>query len=184
MAYHTIGHQTLEDRDNADYVEGNGPFQADRPDPYLGRGYYFWEDNCAMAEYWGETQKRGNYIICKSNIFLDDNLHFDLMGNRQHQKLLLSLKEKFERKDWPIGKFIEFLKELSKKKNCEKIFPFKIIRAMDSARHDIDEIKEYFNKRNKGYANLNPIVIICLTEKNSLFLHSYKIIHPEKYVQD
>ena len=44
--------QTLEDRNNPDEVESQGPFICTN-NPWLGKGYYFWDTFLDLAHWWG-----------------------------------------------------------------------------------------------------------------------------------
>ena len=88
-------YQTLEDRDNIDYVENEGPFKCTRSDAWLGHGYYFWDTNIDWAINWGNKsfKRTGKeYIIGHSKIDLS-NKCFDLVGNVQHE---IDFKNSFE----------------------------------------------------------------------------------------
>jgi len=65
----TIGHQTIEDQNNVDEVEKNGPIKAVFK-PYLGDGYYYWDNNIKAAHWWGSNNYGGNYMICESKLEL------------------------------------------------------------------------------------------------------------------
>ena len=75
--------QTLEDRNNPDEVESQGPFICTN-NPWLGKGYYFWDTFLDLAHWWGKQVHSGNYIICQT--FIEDNSEYilDLVGNTQH----------------------------------------------------------------------------------------------------
>lgn len=67
----SVLYQTLEDRDNVDYVEANGPFLGNVRDRWLGKGYYFWDTFIDAAHYWGFVSykvKGKDYIIAKSEV--------------------------------------------------------------------------------------------------------------------
>ncbi|MDQ3395305.1 MAG: hypothetical protein M3512_14505 [Bacteroidota bacterium] len=175
----TLGHQTLEDRDNADYIENNGPFKCTMKEAFLGEGYYFWENNIDLAHIWGRVRYNGNYVICDAKLNVDELIFLDLLGNRNHQIYFQTIIQKLGLKGRPIGKIIEFLKELEKRPDKKGIFPFKIIRAVDSSKNVKDRLK--FSDKRESYLNINPVIIICLVEKNNLVLQAFKIIYPEAY---
>lgn len=172
----TIGHHTIEKRNTSDYIIKNGPFPTVDRNPYLGKGFYFWDNNYQFAKVWGNTRYNGNYIICKATLHLDNEIFLDLVGNRENIMYFEKLIKKLNRENWPIGKFIEFLKEKELDKNLKGIFPFKAIRALD---YDKDNFKKYkFAEGKAGYTSLRPIFIICLFEKTELLLSDFKIIYP------
>ncbi len=182
----TIVHQTLEDRDNADHVEEQGPFAVDDiKHSYLGSGYYFWDDHIELAEWWGECRINGNYIICEGDLKVPKEQFFDLVGCRKDQIYFLEVIKKLNLGKLKIGAIIELLKDLERRPNKKGIFPFKVIRAVDiytRSKYN-QEIMKFAEKRN-GLANLSPMMIICLIKKNKVLLPTYRIIYPDKYVPD
>lgn len=80
-----IIYQTVEDRENPDYVEQHGPFICTNKNAWLGEGYYFWDTIIELAHWWGNLcYKDSGYIICQSAC--DDKLEkvFDLVGRPEH----------------------------------------------------------------------------------------------------
>ena len=69
-----ILYQTLDDNDNADYVEQNAPFPCDRKNSWLGTGYYFWDTFIENAHWWGEVNYKNSYIICKAVCDFDTDI--------------------------------------------------------------------------------------------------------------
>lgn len=175
-------YQTLEDQDNIDYVEKEGPFKCTRSDAWLGHGYYFWDTNIDWAKSWGERSyvNRGKeYIIGHSKIDIS-NRCFDLKGNTQHEMdLLESFKILKESKLTPknidptVPEIIEFMKK-------HNIFDFLSIRAADKHYKTI-EVK--FNNKNKEVQLLNQRVQICVLYKKEVLLRPFKIIYPDKYLE-
>jgi hypothetical protein len=180
----TIGHHTCSKKNGRKYVLKNAPFfsQHDKKKnalKFLGSGYYYWDDNIEMAHYWGKTYYHKKYFIVESNLNLPEGIFLDLVGNRRHLRYFRELISKFEahefgRPKWTMGVFIEFLK--TKEKDVPGIFPFKAIRAVDIKvpRKNKSTIKFVDNKPN--VTNLDPRLVICLTEKNSVILQSQEIV--------
>ena len=56
MGWKTI-YQTLENRDNADEVERDGPFLCNRKNAWLGTGYYFGDTFVELAGGGGRATK-------------------------------------------------------------------------------------------------------------------------------
>ncbi len=144
----TCGHQTIEKTTegvNSRIKAGpvistiNDSFgQLKKKPPFAGDGYYFWEDNIEAGEWWGKVHyanKGKEFRIFGINFLLryDDDSFLDLVGNRQHlrliQKIIVKLKKSMKCDDWKLHQFIMFLR----KKNHEgKIkFPYKIMRFND-----------------------------------------------------
>lgn len=81
--------QTLEERNNPDEVESQGPFLCTN-NPWLGKGYYFWDTFLDLAHWWGKQVHNGNYIICQTSVEDNSEDILDLVGNTQH---LIEFKE-------------------------------------------------------------------------------------------
>lgn len=188
--FKTIVHQTLRDNDNPDYVEDHGPFPVkDVKNAYLGSGYYFWDDHIELAHWWGEIRCENNYIICQGVLNVEKELFCDLVGCRQDMIFLKNVIARIpELHTMALGSVIEFLKELDSRPNKKGIFPFKVIRAIDTSENSFESKYEhdklYFSVKRKGFTTFAPQIMICLVEKNKLHLNSYKVIHPNKYVNE
>ena len=93
-------YQTVEDRDNPDYIEANGPIQC-MSNAWLGPGYYFWDTFYENAEWWGRSHYNGKYMICATESSCEADL-FDLVGNTQHliemRKVAKMLRDKDSQK--------------------------------------------------------------------------------------
>ena len=86
-------YQTLENRQNEETVLKNGPFFCSEIDshgklkkgiqePWLGEGYYFWDNRIDDARWWGETNyKTCGYIICKTQYDQHSPLLSDMVGD-------------------------------------------------------------------------------------------------------
>lgn len=186
----TIGHHTcLLNGDIADILR-NAPFLAEnKPDEgkvqFLGTGYYFWDNNLEMAKVWGRYHYGGRYVIIGVDFDLKSDTCYDLVGNRTHQidltKRLEKLSERLgndKPKKWTLGQFFSFMQKLAKR-DCN-VFPYKMVRAIDLLRHN--ELKKQqviinFVEGKKNYTLLNPKIVICAFDKNSLNLQTKKIIY-------
>lgn len=175
-------YQTLEDRDNIDEIETDGPYICTRRDAWLGTGYYFWDSNMDWAISWGENSYlrfQKEYVIGRCWIDLSQKC-FDLLGNVAHQ---LELKEVIEvmKNSGKIRQgqrlimpnIIEFLKR-------NEIFPYKSIRIGDNN----ETIQIHFNdqKRKREYMLINQRVQICVIERKDVILQPFDVIYPERYL--
>ncbi|WP_027470591.1 hypothetical protein [Saccharicrinis fermentans] len=140
----TIAHHTCKKEGGIDYVTTNVPFFAEHnmdeeKYQFLGSGYYFWDDNIELAKSWGKYHYNNDYHVFQFDFEINSDICLDLVGNRSHQKYFMDLFKIYEeqtgdkREDWSICQCIEFIKILKKK--SEKIFPFKMIRAIDLLNH-------------------------------------------------
>jgi hypothetical protein len=173
----TIGYQTLEDRDNIDEIETDGPFFCIRQNAWLGRGCYFWDYDISWAHDWGKKayeRQRKSYIIGKCDITLGDTC-FDLHGNMKQLNDFRDIVEvikssnKFNGKRLIVSNIIEYMKS-------KRIFNYKLIRA--------SEIPTYVNKISFGgnrdeHMVTNPRVQICVIDKKGVVLSPFKVIYPE-----
>jgi hypothetical protein len=182
-----LGHHTCSDANGLEYIEQHAPFWADyEPEKgklqFLGSGYYFWDDNEAMAHHWGIVHYGGDYAIVEGDLKVPPELFLDLVGDRKAMKYIQELSKRFEeegtkRGGWSIGMLVEFLKTLDEKEDYKGIFPFKIIRAIDAS--IVNQEKQFAMKfvlTGRSYTFLNPRIIICLNEKKSTILHSKRLI--------
>lgn len=174
-------YQTLEDRDNIDQIEMEGPFICNRADAWLGTGHYFWDSNMTWAISWGENSYKRNgkeYVIGRCR--LDLTTCFDLVGNVEHQTALYEI--------------IEVLKSSGKMKNPDEmlmpnliqylkrkgVFLYKSIRCCDN--HD-KAVQIHFNARRKEYMIINQRVQVCVIDKKEVILRPFSIVYPEKYLE-
>lgn len=182
----TIGHHTCYKTGGKDYVLSEAPFSSvfdeeNHKLPFLGTGYYLWDNNIEMALDWGNMKYNNDYFIVEFGLNLENEVFLDLVGSREDiiyfSKLINKLKDKgYDRAEkWTIGAFIEYLKRISRV--IPGIFPFKIIRAVDNSITPAKQFKFNFVVGKQGYINLNPRYVICFIEKNDLYLTSRKIVH-------
>jgi hypothetical protein len=176
------GFQTLEDRDNIDHVETSGPFMCNRPDAWLGFGYYFWDTNIQWAKDWGHNsyKKKDKEFIIASCMINTENC-FDLLGSVAHQMELIDAFEAFnESKKLKhyhrriLPNVIQYLKK-------KGVFEYKSIRACDNTNKII---KLHFSKNTEReeYMLINQRVQICVIEKKDVILRPFTVVFPEKYI--
>ena len=185
IVFRTTVHQTLEDRNNVDYIEDHGPFPVrDIKNSYLGAGTYFWDDHIELAHWWGRIRIKGAYVVCEGKLEVGRNDFFDLVGSRQDMIHLRELVSTFNLGDLSLGEIIEYLKGIARNPGKEGIFPFKVIRVLDSSTTSYEQEWIKFSDNRNGITSLSPIYIICLIGKTNLYLRSYRVIYPESYSQD
>ena len=173
-------YQTLEDKDNIDEIETEGPFICTRRDAWLGHGYYLWDSNLKWALAWGENSytKRGKeYVVGRCQVDLTNDC-FDLLGNVTHQQELTEtievLKQSGKIKDNSkliLPNIIEFLKR-------QGMFPYKSIRVGDNN----DPLRIHFNDRRGEFMFINQRVQICVLHRKDIILHPFSVIYPDKYI--
>lgn len=188
----TVGHQTIE---NTGEAIGSrlklGPVKSTIVDrkgnkktkpPFAGDGYYFWDDSIEAAEWWGAVHyasRKKKYRVFRINVELryDDNSFFDLIGSRQHLKLLGQLIKKTKMSipcdGWTLEKFITYFRLQESK--AKGLFPYKMIRFNDYSLNP--KIHDYIALSDEKHkALMNPFYIICVFEVKDLKLHTYTFI--------
>jgi hypothetical protein len=187
----SLGHQTIEktsesisERLKLGPVKSTGFDSLGNPKkkpPFAGDGYYFWEDNIDAAEWWGLVHyvNRGKqYRIFKLDIdLLYDGTFIDLIGNRQHLKLIANLIKKTRMQidcaDWKFHQFIAYFRRLEVRQ--KGMFPFKMIRFNDSKLNPKIHEPLALNDQEKSQNNvlLNPFYIICVFDLADLKLETF-----------
>lgn len=166
--------QTVADKDNPDYVESKGPFLCVNS-PWLGEGYYFWDNIMYRAHWWGKTHYKGKYMICQAYATIDDDKFLDLAGNmeqlRYFEKCYNAINSFHDGKVKTIGFVVA---KLIKDNN----FPYQAIRAL-SENCGGDEKTIPFVSWSKSYLNFSPPMQICIYDKS--MIHDYHIIYPMDY---
>ncbi|NCB43496.1 MAG: hypothetical protein EOM59_12895 [Clostridia bacterium] len=182
-----IVYQTLEDRDNLDKIEQEGPFLCGRSNAWLGTGYYFWESFIENAKWWGEKsyQEKG-YVITQAHYMNDEDECYNLIDNPEHLRSfnaairLMEEKGLYITENTTVSRIIEFLRSIN-------IFHYNATRAKgDNCKSLSSEfsITTIFNKKFPSiYLDSLPAIQVCFYIKEKpLDLSQYKIVFPEKYV--
>lgn len=173
------GYHTLENKDNIDEVEMDGPFDCTRRGAWLGPGSYFWDTNIKWAHEWGRIgyhNIKKKYIICSCQLDLSKNC-FDLVGSVQHQTdlmecidVMIKSRKIANAKEAVIPNLIQFMKN-------QGIFPFHSIRAADMHR-GIMRVK--FRGDREEYMIVNQRVQVCVIERKTVILPPLKVVYIEK----
>ena len=182
-------HHTCKKEGSKAEIIANAPFESIH-DPendkyqFLGTGCYLWDYNLNYAKVWGRIRYNNRFYVIECELNLPESLFLDLVGNRKDMAWLLHmpvwLKEEgfYDLEEiWTVGNFIELLKELRKETGENEIFPYKAIRSIDNNAKIDELIGVKFVDNKEGFINLNPRLVVCLTEKNELLLLSKKIIY-------
>lgn len=150
--------------------------------PFLGEGYYYWEENIEVAHNWGKRHYKSNYnIVQYKNCTIPQSDVLDFLNRRdlKYFKNLIEIytKRRPESKKWFIANWIEFFKKLQRE-NLEN-FPFKYFRA-DENHPDIRINNEMKGKNDFNatgyYAFLDPLIILCAMNKCNLNCESKEVI--------
>ncbi len=173
------GYQTLEDRNNPDYFEMNGPHRCTSNKTWLGVGYYFWDSEINWAHNWGKTQYK-KHMIFEGKIKYDETV-FDLFGNPIHRTSMWGWREelllknpKIREEDLTVYNILEFAK---KRGGFET--KYNAIRAADYPKEQT-AVKFLPWRKEFTYIGVERVQF-CLLNKNNLISHSFVVIYPEKY---
>lgn len=171
------GYHTLENKDNFDEIELEGPFDCTHTGAWLGKGSYFWDTNIDWAHEWGNIGyvRRGKeYCITETIIDLSKNC-FDLFGSVSSQQALIECIDVMidsgklkDAKSAVIPNLIQFMKEIG-------IFNYSSIRAADMHR-SIMRLK--FRGARPEFMVINQRVQICVIHRKGVILHPLKVIFP------
>lgn len=180
-------YQTLNDLDNPDEIENQGPFKCTRSDAWLGHGYYFWEGHIQLGHFWGK-KNYNDYVICKASATLDEYC-YDLYNRSdlriEFDEVSRSLVKSgiTSRNRLLVSQVIEFLKKRGQfKYKSIRILGTESIKNIPVNNSFINRIKFKFGK--DPYLDLVPQIQICLIEKNALSLRNFSIVYPSHYIGD
>ncbi len=136
--------------------------------PFLGEGYYFWDNNIERAKRWGKQRYNGHYGINEYPLVLEGEYFLDLAGSRQDLYDFFAIVQKIWDKlgeRMPIGQTICLLQTLERQK--PGTFPFKIIRSLNvKTKHNT--ISYNSDKNIKSSFLLDPEIIICFFDRNDV----------------
>jgi hypothetical protein len=182
-------YQTLENKENRDFVERCGPFPCNRKNAWLGTGYYFWDSFIENAHWWGKdgANYSNGYFICKALFDLNE-LCFNLIDNHDHLKMfndskqLMTEQKLYIQNQTTVARIIEHLK------STLKIFNYEAVRAYginSLAYNSTFSNRTIFDARhNTKYLDSTPAIQICFYTKESLNLRNYTLIYPPEYTDD
>jgi hypothetical protein len=176
--------QTIDDRDNPDYIENNGPFKCNRNDTWLGFGYYFWETFIDNAHWWGKSRADyKSYIITEASIDFNESNCFDLVGNTEHLELFQVTAKKLlkfsnDKDEITVPRVIDFIYK-------SKVLTFTSVRAngvnTKSNHYSEDNFHLKFDKKYGAFLEITPTIQICLYNLKAHNFKNYKIIYPKNY---
>lgn len=178
----SVLYQTLEDRDNVDFVEANGPFPGNIRDRWLGKGYYYWDSFINSAHFWGWVsygKYHKNYIIAKSEVTLPPGQMLDLVNPTDLLKFKSWVKEyeqTFPNQEPTVEKVLTHAQNV-----MGKDFPYIAIRAMFVDCINKEEYQDRIYPNGKAYLDLQPPIQICILNKSVIGHDNFKVIFPENY---
>jgi len=179
-------------KDQSAYILNRSPFQSITKKnahekvlkyPFLGSGFYFWEENVLAAKRWGEIHYKNNYSIVECiDVSLDDELLLNFL-DRRSLDYFNELKEIYETKNqsskkWKIGQWIEFFKKLNRIQDGK--FPYKYIRAIeilpDTPENNAFLGKTRFTESSNIETFTSPLIILCIIDRKDLVFKSKHLI--------
>ncbi len=177
----TTGHHTTKSDGDINRVRQLAPFiSSGGYRDWLGKGYYFWDNDIQAAHYWGKSHYNSKYYIFKVELSIKTNTVMDLVGNREHmidmQNYFVDLKKfKKDSEKWTIRLMLDLLRRLNNLPLYKGIFPFKAVRCIDStSKYGLVTI---FG--SDAAVNLKPKLVICVYEKeNVLSRPEMDIVYP------
>lgn len=177
-------YQTVEDRDNADQVEHEGPVLCVDNKAWFGHGYYFWDSIIDLAHWWGELRyQRNGYIICHTT-FLNSRMDevFDLLGRPelllQVEEIIRIIQEETGKKEVFIPEVIQYLKL-----HTDFLTRYKAVRGYPKDTMSDSIFGDYrfkFTKQNRATLDTRPAIQVCVFDK-SLLNGDFRIVYPEHY---
>lgn len=158
-----IIYQTVEDRNNPDYVEQHGPFLCTKEHAWFGKGYYFWDTIIELAHWWGKLCYTPNgYIICRSSCDSSLSKVYDLVGRPE---LLLEFEEcskiimkQRKQKTIYVPEVIEYLKT-----KTSFLEHYAAIRAnpLHTLPPTFNQFQYKINEKNRGVIDTRPAIQFC-----------------------
>ena len=182
----SILYQTLEDRDNVDYVEANGPFLGNIRDTWLGKGYYYWDTFINSAHFWGWSSyksKNKEYIIAKTELDIPSERLLNLLDPVDIQKFSTWIDEyelTFPNRKVTVEKVITHIQNI-----MGSSFPYVAVKAVFN---DCVNKPEYQNriyqKNGRAYLDLQPPIQMCIFDKSIIGQNNFKVIYPSDYLNE
>lgn len=144
--------------------------------PFIGEGYYFWDDNIGRAKRWGEQRCKGKYKIMECSLRLQGEAFLDLVGSREDIRCFSMILDKIKSNGTNISGMGEAIYRLQLMAHYNpKVFPFKIIRVLDVSKNR-ERIDFVVGKESKML--LNPEMIICFFDKKDIPLWQARVYTP------
>lgn len=179
-------YQTLENRDNPEEIENEGPFPCDRLDAWLGTGYYFWDSHIELAHWWGiKNPKIEEYIICSALVTKSEKL-FDLLEGAFRKQLTEAARMILEDglatiEDLIVPDIIDYLYEEGVFNDYEAIRAYGVDSLSEEKSPD-SVLRFKFSYKTIAYLDMLPPIQLCLFKRKSLSLRNYKVVFPDYYV--
>jgi len=131
-------------------------------------------------------------MICESVIDCHDDFYLDLVGNKDDLRRMRELKLKFDQEmkrtlkvdEVTLENLIVYCRRANQHTDIGS-FPYKVIRSVDVSPVMREKTRTSIIKytaKTSNFTDLDPRIIICLTEKRDMLPEGIKIIYPNKYL--
>lgn len=175
MSLRTV-YQTLKFRDNNDEVLAHGPFDCNKANAWLHKGYYFWEEFLEPAHHWGKNWCSGKYIITRAECLVFSEQLFDLVGNVNHIREMNNIIEYLRKQGLvnaktTVAHVIDFLKK-------QDIFDYVATRAdtTESFKRNYPLNKLQYDITNNTALIMNPAIQICIYDLEKALFSNFEIV--------
>lgn len=168
-------YQTVRDKNNPEEVEEKGPFLCS-DNPWLGEGYYFWDDVLDRAHWWGIIHYDRQYMICQARADIENDKYLDLAGNMEQLKLFRKCYDEINKLHNGKVTTVQFVIE---KLRRDKNFPYQAIRVLTEGCGG-DEKVNFVENNRRSFLNYSPPMQICIYEKS--IVKDYHVIYPDECI--
>lgn len=165
-------YQTVSKEGTISGREMLGPICCD-DNPWLGKGYYFWDGLLSNAEWWGKTHYNNNYMIFASSYDAHSSKLFDLVGNAEHIECLWVFAAKLCKELGCKRVKVALVLEMMRK---EGLLPFSAIKAEGRNVRGIRKQFLYFDNQGMYYLQPVPKIQLCITDFDSFHIADYKFV--------
>ncbi len=183
-------YQTLEDRNNPEYIEKNAPFKCNWKNAWLGEGYYFWDTFIENAHWWGEIRYNTSYVICEGTCVFDTDKCFDLVGTTEHliefsEAIEFLKSKKLVNNDTTVARILSFIKSKITDFKYEAIRVYGINSISEHRQRSSKYVfRLVFEQSKYQYLDYKPAIQICIFKKGTMELSNMQIVYPDEYNKD
>lgn len=153
--------QSVRKQGSVQLQELLGPIYC-RSNPWLGKGYYFWDGFIELAQWWGCKHYASSYYICQAKMLVPSEQVLDLVGNT-HDMIVFNtalkmLKKKLNSQSLTVAAVLAAMRKMTS-------FPYKVIRARSEHNVYANE-RIRFVENDFSYMNTIPAIQICIMDRN------------------
>lgn len=176
--------QTVKDFEPENVLK-KAPFHCNNEKAWLGDGYYFWDTFEELAHWWGESQHKGKYIICRAECDFERSKCLDLHGEPEDMNFVRSIYKMLREDDLIDDEFT--LSELITYLRMQGLFEYEAVRMTGILSLSKNSWNKYsftikVEKGKPYFIDGLPPIQICFYDKRCMNMKGMEIIHPDKYV--